>query len=112
MTIAEMQLDAWATAEAKGFHDTRGAVIMARERALILLALVHTEVSEVAQELKRHGTARPLKIAEELADVLIRVGDLAQCLGLDVEDATQRKLAENARRPHLYGTPWEGGGTC
>lgn len=107
MTIAEMQIDAWQTAEDKGFHDGRSG---GRDDTLLRLCLIHTEVSEAAQEVKRHGTGGRAvldRVASELADVLIRVGDLAGCLDLDLESAVRAKMAQNRNRPERYGTPAE-----
>lgn len=107
LPIAQLQAEAWATAEAKGFHeDIR--TLNPRQAALIRLALIHTEVSEATQEVKRHGVDSAVirkRIAHELADVLIRCGDLAEMLGLNLEEACRTVLATNRARPYKYGTP-------
>lgn len=105
MTIAELVRQSWQIAEDKGFHFGRDA---GRDNTLLRLCLIHTEVSEAAQEVKRHGTADPAvrhRLALELADVLIRCADLAGCLDLDLQEACLAKLEANRQRPHLYGTP-------
>lgn len=67
------------------------------------LALVHSEVSE-GLEGHRKGLMddklphRPM-IEVELADAVIRIGDLAGALGLDLGGAIAEKLAFNAHRP-------------
>ena len=108
MHLRDIQVQAWQTAEDKGFH-AHLAALPPREQALIRLALIHTEVSECAQEVKRRGVTpetRPA-LAEELADTIIRIADLAGCLTVDLDLAVQRKLAINAQRPMHYGTPRE-----
>ncbi len=67
------------------------------------LALIHSEVSE-ALEGHRKGVMddklpHRTMLEVELADVLIRVFDLAGCLDLDLGGALQEKLAYNADRP-------------
>jgi len=95
---------AWGIAEAKGFHERRTAD---REMTLVRLCLLHSEVSEAVQEIKRHGMDGTENCLRELADVVIRVGDLVGMLG-----ATGRfpwilcdVMRANLARPDMYGTP-------
>lgn len=106
-SLNDIVFEAWTIAEDKGFHNGRTA---GRDDTLLRLCLVHTEVSEASQVVKRHGvTPQSLPdIADELADVVIRVADLAGCLGIDLGKSVEAKLARNRERPHLYGTPQEG----
>lgn len=46
---------------------------------------------------------KPEGIASELADVLIRVGDLAERLGIDLTRAVAEKHAYNETRSHKHG---------
>lgn len=68
----------------------------------VKLCLIHSEVSE-AMEGHRKGlnddklTHRPA-IEVELADAIIRIGDLAGRLGLDVGGAIEEKMAYNRTR--------------
>lgn len=65
-----------------------------------LLCLIHSEVSE-ALEGFRHGDRE--NVAEELADTLIRVLDLACGLGIDMDGEVERKLAKNRERGLRHG---------
>jgi NTP pyrophosphatase (non-canonical NTP hydrolase) len=67
------------------------------------LALIHSEVSE-AMEGHRKGLQddklpHRSMIEVELADAVIRIGDLAGALGLDLGGAIAEKMAFNAVRP-------------
>lgn len=84
------------------------------------LLLIHTEVSEAAEAWRDisadsltamlHG-AQPLAtdrdpvlgLEEELADVFIRLADLADGLGIDLEHRVAVKMAANERRPTRHG---------
>lgn len=105
MTLNQWRSECWRLAEQKGFHAGRGN---SRDDTLVRLCLIHSEVSEAVQEVKRRGPeAAREQLAEELADVLIRVFDLAGCLEIDLNAAVAAKMAKNQARPHLYGTPME-----
>jgi NTP pyrophosphatase (non-canonical NTP hydrolase) len=67
------------------------------------LALIHSEVSEA---LEAHRDGDMDHVAEELADVIIRVLDYAQARGMSMEHAVARKMAANAKRPRLHGRSW------
>ena len=65
-----------------------------------MLALIHSEVSE-ALEADRRGDKSGF--AEELADIVIRVGDLAYALGVELEWQIVDKMERNSRRERLHG---------
>lgn len=107
MTLAELQQQSWQVAEDKGFHSER---TNSRDDTLIRLCLIHTEVAEATQEVKRHWGGdkheeAKERLGEELADTLIRIGDLAGCCGIDLESHVAEKMAANRNRPFRYGTP-------
>lgn len=64
------------------------------------LALIHGEVSEALEAVRKDDHPN---FAEELADVVIRVEDLAGGSGVDLEGEIVRKMAKNKVRPKLHG---------
>lgn len=73
------------------------------------LMLVVTEVAE-AMEALRDGhlsyyekDGKPEGMITELADTVIRCMHLADLLGLDLEDAIERKMAYNEKREYRHG---------
>lgn len=94
-------VEVYVNACAKGFWD--------RERHISeLLAEIHGEVSEVLEAAK-HGNQESektpgfSKCEEELADVVIRIMDLAAGRKWDVAGAIIAKIRHNATRERLHG---------
>lgn len=103
----------WEVAEEKGWHDvprTFGD----------LISLCHSELSEALEEFRKHGldpekmiyfipatkTMKPKKpegIAVELADLLIRVFDMARELHIPLALALDIKLDYNKTREYRHG---------
>lgn len=69
-------------------------------RILSLLALVHSEVAEATEAVRRPDL---INFAEELADTIIRTLDIAAGLRVDISTAVRSKLAANRRRGHKHG---------
>lgn len=73
-----------------------------------LIALMHSELSEALEAL-RHGDPPSGHIpeftglAEELADVIIRIMDMAEYKKLDLSGAIMAKIAFNETRSHKHG---------
>ena len=93
MKISEMQSKAHENAREKGFWDNP------REFGT-MIALIHSELSE-ALEADRQGDSKG--VAEELADVAIRLGDLCGGCGINLEGEIAKKMAYNEGRKKLHG---------
>lgn len=93
--------EVYEIAKSKGWHKNDR-----NEGELILLT--HCELSE-AVEAMREGNPQSEKIPgftsveEELADVVIRIMDMAQDKGYRVGDAIVEKVKYNKTRPHMHG---------
>lgn len=89
-----------ANADDKGFWDEERNVGE-------LIALIHSELSEML-EAYRHGNKRSEHInasavEEEMADVLIRLFDMAVGMVQNLPRATMLKMAFNRTRPRKHG---------
>ena len=93
LTLTDLVIMAHCNATAKGFHDPP------REFGTDI-ALLHSELSE-ALEAHRHGNMP--QVAEELADVAIRLGDTCGKLGIDLESEVLTKMQVNEARPKKHG---------
>lgn len=65
------------------------------------LALIHSEVSEALEEFRKGHDLE--KFGAELADIIIRVGQLGVGLGIDLDDAVSQKLKANRVREYQHG---------
>jgi NTP pyrophosphatase (non-canonical NTP hydrolase) len=93
-TIEVLCKEAYETATSKGWHDDPRSFGE-------FISLVHAEVSE-ALEADRRNEGKE-RIAEELADVLIRIFDGAIEFGLDIETAVLTKMSFNKTRSYKHG---------
>lgn len=118
MNINEMATAAYNNAKSKGFWDDseKGLTV---EAVGLKLALIHSEVSEAledAREGKMHtlfkaedgfvtfdNGGKPVGFPSELADIVIRVGDLAKRMGIDLDYEIKIKMLYNAKRPRMHG---------
>ncbi len=66
----------------------------------VKLSLIMTELAE-AIEAHRKGDLENLM--EEMADIFIRLLDLAGAINMDVEGEIQKKMATNLKRPPKHG---------
>lgn len=92
MNINYAVQEAHNIAKSKGWHDEE------RETGT-WLALIHSEVSE-ALEADRKGDQENFE--EELADICIRVFDLAGLMDIDLEREIIKKMEANKLRPYKH----------
>jgi NTP pyrophosphatase (non-canonical NTP hydrolase) len=99
---------AYDYAKRNGFYDNENG-----QSLVLKLLLIHSEVSEAAEELKagrdplelryRESDGKPEGFGIEVADILIRCFDMAGFLGLDLERLIQSKMDFNETRPYKHG---------
>ena len=75
-----------------------------------LIALMHSELSEALEEYRdgkslniRFDGDKPLGFTVELADVLIRIFDMAGKYDLDLDYALKEKIKYNSTRKYRHG---------
>jgi len=118
MTINELCIKASTYAEKQGFHKK----INFGEK----LMLVVSELSEALEASRKHAPYDPNKIgtpysdpekiskdeyetvikgtvAEELADAVIRIADIADIYGINLDFHIRAKMAYNETRPYMHG---------
>lgn len=105
MDINETVKECWQTAEDHGWHNppkTFGEDI----------ALIHSELSEALEEYRNgeivithidHSDGKPIGIAIELADAIIRIFDLCKEHDIDITKALRIKMDYNKTRSYRHG---------
>ena len=102
-TINELCKKACDIAKSKGWDDNKSFGE--------LIALVHSELSESLEDYRKgykeneiyFEGEKPCGIPSELADVIIRVFDIAGRYSIDLENAINVKLEHNAKRSYKHG---------
>lgn len=89
-------------AESRFNNDYKAELAKMAENALISksLMLITSELAEAQEALRKNDTEN---FAEELADVLIRLADLAGGLGIDLDTEIRKKMDKNRSRPYKHG---------
>ncbi len=81
------------------------------ESILVKIAHCHGELSEGLEQVRmgedfygyREDDGKPEGLVVELADTVIRIADLCEALGLDLEEAILKKHEFNKTRPYKHG---------
>lgn len=103
MSLDQLAVELHSTAASKGFwnHEVDIHFVLSK------LALVHSEVSEVLEAVRKEKGSD--EIVEEMADIIIRLLDLYQgmmnsdWINTSLDDALYRKSAVNTARARLHG---------
>ena len=100
----------YENSKAHGFWEDYPIGQLPLETVLAKLCLIHSEVSECLEAariddmgLHYRIDGKPEGFPSEIADILIRVGDLAARMGIDLDQAVAEKMAFNTTRPHKHG---------
>lgn len=105
LTINHLCDQAWRDNEDKGFH-TPNTTFGDR------IALIHSEASEALEAYREYGDldartehpkGKPVGVPSELADIVIRVADLAAIESIDLEEHVREKMIYNRTRPYRHG---------
>lgn len=103
MSLTTLANDINMTARNKGFWDDEVDVNF----VLAKLALVHSEVSETLEAVRKEQGER--KIVEEMADIIIRTLDLWKgmqdegWIESDIDEVMEEKMRYNTTRPQKHG---------
>jgi NTP pyrophosphatase (non-canonical NTP hydrolase) len=107
MDLNEMRNEAYRNSRKHGWWDG----VEDGDQKVIPEKLMLT-VSELAEAVEDYREGRmvqaldngkPVGFPSELADAIIRIGDLAGHLGIDLNEAVEMKMAYNRTRPYRHG---------
>lgn len=106
LRLADYQREVHRTAVEHGWWDVERPVLEA-------IALIHAELSEAVEDYRkldgsltkvyRNDSGKIEGFGVELADAIIRILDLCEHLGIDMEALLLEKNAYNRTRPYRHG---------
>ena len=107
MSLNEVARVCHDTAKSKGFYDDW---TKAQDQLASRIALIHSEASKALKCIRNgellqvtNADGKPTGLPSELADIVIRVFDLASVMGYSIGDAILQKMAYNETRPRMHG---------
>jgi NTP pyrophosphatase (non-canonical NTP hydrolase) len=109
MTIKELCKKAHRIAVDKGFWLVTPSGHVAQRNTSELLMLIVSELGEACEALRKNQ--RQISKVEwykdtfedEIADVFIRLGDMCEAMGIDIEWQIKKKMEYNQTRPQKHG---------
>ena len=93
MSIKEWQIEITNYAVNHGFDWTP-------EDIDTMLLRIHSEVSEASEAARDENME---ELAEEMADIFIRLANACEVMGIDLEEEVKKKQTKNQKRPKLHG---------
>ena len=122
--IQEIAFACWEQSEKSGFHvvylhpdvvtrEARSYYSHPFRQVPDKLVLIASEVGEAVDAIRKPeweidktyytDGAKPEGLGSELADIVIRVFDLAQMVGIDIAEQISLKMSYNAKRSYRHG---------
>jgi len=99
MQIQTLQREVKNLLDSKGFKYEKDLATF-YEKA----SLAHTEISELVDVVKKKGLDAQEEIQEEVVDIIIRTINFAIMFDFSLEEAIQKKMDKNWKRPFRYNT--------
>jgi NTP pyrophosphatase (non-canonical NTP hydrolase) len=104
ISISDIAERCYANSKAHGFWEN------GNDTMPLKLMLIVTELAEAMEAYRTDDSyeerlveGKPEGLVTELADAIIRIFDLAEGFGLDIEQAIHNKMAYNEGRSYMHG---------
>lgn len=95
-TISELQFECHKIAKEHGFWDEP-------RNDAEMIALMHSELSEALEGLRKNNWIGKGGVNEEMADTVIRILDFCQYHGVDLGYEIVKKMEKNRKRKYKHG---------